>query len=304
LDNDIYGKDNSYDYGARFYDPRLGRFLSRDALEKKDPYISPYVYAEDKPIIAKDADGNVVIFIGGQHAGDGGSMSYWGINLALSIMDNLKDKSAIFVDGANGGWANTLTHVAAGAILGDGFGAGISVMKFSNINMGVRIAAGKAQGMKDAPNIIANLNPNGKETIKIVTHSMGTAFARGYVQGILDYAAKHGLSSKVHIEFELDINAFNSKDVPAPNKSIKFALSKTALNQGWWFLGVGTTPVGTKDISTDKDKAGTHSISTITPFIGLNNTYLPDASKGGSNNIHEEGSNNLQPLTKNTPPPK
>jgi RHS repeat-associated protein len=56
-DDEIYGKDNSYDYGMRMYDPRLGRFYSVDPLAKKYPHYSTYMYAGDKPINSIDIDG-------------------------------------------------------------------------------------------------------------------------------------------------------------------------------------------------------------------------------------------------------
>ncbi|HXB13878.1 MAG TPA: RHS repeat-associated core domain-containing protein, partial [Bacteroidia bacterium] len=55
--DEIYGDGNAYDYGMRMYDPRLGRFLSIDPLEKKFAYYSPYMFAGNKPIIAVDVDG-------------------------------------------------------------------------------------------------------------------------------------------------------------------------------------------------------------------------------------------------------
>jgi len=39
------------------YDPRVGRFLSPDPLSQHFPYYSPYQYAGNKPIWAKDLDG-------------------------------------------------------------------------------------------------------------------------------------------------------------------------------------------------------------------------------------------------------
>jgi len=56
-DDNIYGKDNSYNYGARFYDPRLGRFMSTDPLYKKFPELSTYQFASNTPIQASDLDG-------------------------------------------------------------------------------------------------------------------------------------------------------------------------------------------------------------------------------------------------------
>jgi RHS repeat-associated protein len=57
-DNEIKGKGNSLDFGARVYDARLGRWLISDAFEKTNPYHSPYSYANNNPIIYIDNAGN------------------------------------------------------------------------------------------------------------------------------------------------------------------------------------------------------------------------------------------------------
>ncbi|MEP1488498.1 MAG: RHS repeat-associated core domain-containing protein, partial [Algibacter sp.] len=57
LDNEIKGEGNSYDFGARFYDPRVGRWLSVDPLRAKSPNMTPYRFGFNDPIRFKDPDG-------------------------------------------------------------------------------------------------------------------------------------------------------------------------------------------------------------------------------------------------------
>ena len=48
---------NQYDYGARYYDPALGRFIMLDPLCEKYYSISPYAYALNNPVRLVDPDG-------------------------------------------------------------------------------------------------------------------------------------------------------------------------------------------------------------------------------------------------------
>jgi len=305
-DNDIYGKGNAYTTTNREDDEWYDRWWSPDHVVK--PGESPYVSMGDNPIVGKDDDGNVVIFINGMYTDNsGGTAAYWG-SYSQDIMTQLKDYSARYVDGSLGGSKNT-TDAAKKGFWSGIWGVIVSVLTESNVNMQVRINAGEAQGLKDAASIIANLKPG--ETIKIITHSMGTAFARGYVKGILEYTeAQHGnlknnkgQTVTVKIDIEIDVNAFQSKDIPKPDKSnIGYAYSKTGESGVQEIPGFGTTPQGTTDISTDKDKASGHSIETndqhptegnITSDLSNPiNTYKADANKGGNPANIEEGNNN------------
>ncbi|MFM9988584.1 RHS repeat-associated core domain-containing protein [Flavobacterium sp.] len=56
-DDELKGEGNAIDYEKRFYDPRVGRFLSIDPLEKKFPWYTPYQFAGNTPIQAIDLDG-------------------------------------------------------------------------------------------------------------------------------------------------------------------------------------------------------------------------------------------------------
>ncbi|MCE2504180.1 MAG: LysM peptidoglycan-binding domain-containing protein [Chlorobi bacterium] len=54
------GVGNHYDYGARGYDPRSGRWWSVDPLFKKYPSISSYTYVANNPILYVDQDGKEI----------------------------------------------------------------------------------------------------------------------------------------------------------------------------------------------------------------------------------------------------
>ena len=56
-DNELKGNGNAINYEARFFDPRVGRFLSLDPLSKKFPMLSPFQFASNTPIWAVDLDG-------------------------------------------------------------------------------------------------------------------------------------------------------------------------------------------------------------------------------------------------------
>ena len=56
-DNEVKGKGNHIDFGARGYDPRLGRWLSLDQHFSKYPNMSSYSFTANNPIVFIDIDG-------------------------------------------------------------------------------------------------------------------------------------------------------------------------------------------------------------------------------------------------------
>jgi RHS repeat-associated protein len=56
-DDELKGAGNSYDFGARIYDSRLGRFLSLDPLQKNYPSLSAYSFVANSPIMLVEVDG-------------------------------------------------------------------------------------------------------------------------------------------------------------------------------------------------------------------------------------------------------
>jgi RHS repeat-associated protein len=56
-DKDVKGDGDQQDYGARIYDPRVGRFLSVDPVTGEYPELTPYQFASNRPIDGIDQDG-------------------------------------------------------------------------------------------------------------------------------------------------------------------------------------------------------------------------------------------------------
>ncbi len=49
-DDELKGTGNSYDFGARMLDPRVGRFFRLDPKFNDYTSLSPYVYSANNPI--------------------------------------------------------------------------------------------------------------------------------------------------------------------------------------------------------------------------------------------------------------
>jgi RHS repeat-associated protein len=52
-----------YDYGARNYDPALGRWINIDPKSEKYLNLSPYTYVADNPVTSIDPNGKEIIFV-------------------------------------------------------------------------------------------------------------------------------------------------------------------------------------------------------------------------------------------------
>lgn len=61
MDNEVKGDGNSYDFGARMLDPRIGRWLTIDPVSGKYPSIAPYVFCINAPVRFIDPNGKWIV---------------------------------------------------------------------------------------------------------------------------------------------------------------------------------------------------------------------------------------------------
>lgn len=93
-DNEVKGQGNSYDFGARFYDSRLGRFLSIDPKYNHFAELSPYNAFNSNPIVIADPTGESGIVTITEGKGDNPGV----ITIKMNVF--------IYGDGANSKLAN------------------------------------------------------------------------------------------------------------------------------------------------------------------------------------------------------
>jgi RHS repeat-associated protein len=102
-DDEFKGAGNSLDFGARIYDPRLGRFLSLDPKMAEFSFMSPYCYAANTPIQAIDFNGEGPVFKNVEEAqrvvDDVNAIfnkKYGGNSAALSVITEVKVRSFLW----------------------------------------------------------------------------------------------------------------------------------------------------------------------------------------------------------------
>lgn len=67
---------STYDFGARLYDARIGRWMACDPLARKYPSLSAYHFANNSPIITIDPNGKENVIVVGHETTNGQSTVY------------------------------------------------------------------------------------------------------------------------------------------------------------------------------------------------------------------------------------
>ena len=180
-DDELKGNGDSYDFGARMYDPRIGRMFSRDRFNSVYPDLSPYNGMANNPISNTDFNGNLIIFVSGldkdRFGGNCQTLeTYWGAKLRANAAYTFHDYNAMYFSGSSGG----LLRAALNRKLKGSH-------QFKNSNIDDRIDNGSAEAKKYALAIREELDrergPDGKTDpnakIHFISHSQGGAYAEG-----------------------------------------------------------------------------------------------------------------------------
>ncbi|HEX8546332.1 MAG TPA: RHS repeat-associated core domain-containing protein, partial [Cytophagaceae bacterium] len=185
---------NSYDFGARAYDSRVGRWWSVEPLSYRYPGLSSYAFVANNPVNAIDPDGRKIIFVNGYWArgiigwvfgSKQPGKEYWG--------DNFEKAAAKFF-GDNSGfneWVDA-SSTFGGDMSGD-----------------ERYAAGYIYAMDNYDALIDNMTAD--EVFNIVTHSEGAAHGAGMAQYLIEKG--HTVKTVVHLSAD-EGDEFTTPDEP------------------------------------------------------------------------------------------
>ena len=289
-----------YDYGARMYDNQIGRWNKTDNKVELYQNITPYAYTANQPTNAIDPDGNVIIFINGlADKANQGNSSYWRYTTTTTyntvthrngahhsrehafdeeVKKQLGDKKARYYDGSVGGessWASEPDKIFSG--------------EPGSLSSAFRSNAGYQEGEAQAAVIIEGLNRTGgviTETIKIITHSMGAAYGKGFVRALKDYikTLPTTLQKQIKITLVADFDPYQADEITA-DPDIKTMQFKHA--NFWNIIGLGWLAnedekgLDKKDMTINSGKSTNHEISSFSNDISSlsEGTYKWNGSK-------------------------
>ena len=120
------------------------------------------------------------------------------------------------------------------------------------------------QGLIDAPNLIKYISDkegNIIETIKVITHSMGTAYGKGYVEAILKYFKEKGYTNAL-VTLEADFDPFQAGSLSIiPNVYTQQFTHNKMFGGDYWYIA-NQKQKGLENYYNDKQQ-GSHAITSF-----------------------------------------
>jgi len=227
------GIADNYEFGARIYDGRLGRWLSADPMfnEDRNDGFSPYNYGINSPIYIVDRDGKIWwIAIG---AAVGGV-----VNAGIGVVrgESLAQIGGRFVKGALIGAAITACPivaaqagvVGAAAVQATLYASPVIYMAGEGAGQLTRYALSRGKEKFNENEFVESVAYAIPETIlDLITGGMGTIATKSIKQQLTENVVEQSLSREIEREIKKDITKQVKKDIRGSGKK----LTKKELNK-------------------------------------------------------------------------
>ena len=138
------------------------------------------------------------------------------------------------------------------------------------------------QAIIDAPEIVKQItgeSGNIKESIKVISHSMGGSFAKGYIKALINYFKKTNLNNAI-ITLEADFDPYQANTLSAINNVYTQQFTHNRPFDGDFWYVANKKQEGEIDYFNDREK-GSHSITSFVNDISKlrEGTYIWDGKK-------------------------
>lgn len=161
---------NTYDYGARQYNPIVPTWDRIDPLCENFGYMSPYNYCLDNPVNTTDQDGEGPIL---------GAVIGGGTELACQLIENYDTNSSVLDNlSKNVNWTNVGIAAGEGALT-----SGVSAFKGLGAKVAISAVTSAARNVSDQKKN-GNKNIDSRQVKKSVIEGAGVTFISGYVSKI------------------------------------------------------------------------------------------------------------------------
>jgi RHS repeat-associated protein len=140
-----------YDYGARFYDPEIGRFHTQDRFAEKYLSLTPYHYGANNPILNIDVNGDSL------WVSSGNKDYYYGYTKENGY--GFYGRNGEFYSGDDKS-VKELSDALARLGLGESGKALRDFLSTSKENIGIKFTSGKNQAVISGTNLSIEWNPN------------------------------------------------------------------------------------------------------------------------------------------------
>ncbi|MDQ3192780.1 MAG: hypothetical protein M3Q58_14390 [Bacteroidota bacterium] len=276
-DDEIKGSGNSYDFGARMYDPRIGRMKSQDRYNWVYPFYSPYNGMGNNPINNIDHEGNLIIFINGYWGGKSNSVKchlelsrYWNTNLLANAAATLHDNSAAYFNASEPVGSTARARFNKGQSLG-----AVHAMYFKKL---------LDEQRQTDPAAVLNF----------VSHSMGGAYSAGLTNALSNAVYPTGHPNEGENIFNPEdfgssffLAPFQSTDFSAPSatKNYQFSHTNDAIASFGKIKGIGSNggfyEAKQHKLNYMSDVFTPHTNATFSNVFSKKGNQLP-SNKGGS----------------------